>query len=184
MKKVIVIIVMLCAVFAVLGCSSLNTTNRNLRIPKEFPSFVKKALKGVKNDVLVGIGVANTSNFNMSKDASASRARTEISRQINTMVDDLVLARNDGERSFKENITVTITQSRLVDAKIIVQSQAKDGSIWTVVIMDKSNVINELNRASYSAKLVVPNMDAFSIDEYIDAVFARAIMQLYRANGR
>jgi hypothetical protein len=181
MRKIIKVIIVMSAMFAFLSCS---TTNRNMTIPANFPGPVKKALRNVPNDVLIGIGVAKFPMLNMSLNVSAARARAELSRQLNSIVHEIVLVNNDAEASFKETVIVTISQSTIVGSKIIVQHQARDGSMWTVVSLDKANVVNEIDQANSLARRTTSSTIPFNATDRIDAAFANAVAQKYQVNDR
>jgi len=193
MKRVIGVIVVLCVAFAFLGCGSqtvAKTTNQSSRVPSGFPDFVKDALKNVPEDVLVGIGVANNASPSQSMTISQTRARADISRQLNTMIQDMVRdyqasseIDRDAALSFQENITVALSKSTLVGSKIIHQDQTADGSVWTVVWLSKTDVAKEINQAQAAAKLAVPAMASFSAEDRMNEAFSRQASQEYQANG-
>jgi len=181
MKKKLYNAALLCQLFFFVGCSS--APDRNASIPVKFPAFVKNALKKIPGDVLVGIGVAESSNLSMGMNISASRARAEIARQLNSIVNEMIVVTNSNERTFKETITVTITRSYVSGSKIILQEQAGNGSIWTIVTLDKKNTFDEINMAQTHAKSAVPAMVSFNVGDRIDKAYANALTQKYQANG-
>ena len=197
-KLIAIVVVLLCA-----ACNPKNAGSQSMgsvsaptaegpvrNIPDNFPDFVKDALENAPDDVLVGIGVARSHMLNIAMTTSATRARVEISRQINIIVLDMVHnyvpggADPSATLSFQENITVTISQSMLVGSRIVRQDRAEDGSVWTVIFMDKANVIDEIGSAQEAARLAVPAMASFDARALIDTAFANATWQDFQANDR
>ena len=154
-----------------------------------YPRFVQDSLKNVPDDVLVGIGVANLAAINLAMTTSTSRALAEISRQMNTIVQEMVRtyqvsnnADSSAAMSFQETIIVTLSQSNLVDSRIVARDQAPDGSVWTVIWLDKANLTTALYQAQETAKQAVPGMDSFDAQDWLDPVFARTAAQEYQVN--
>ena len=203
MKKIIGLIVGLCLVLAFIGCNSQpatgtpagrtpqSTADMSGRVPGSFPQFVRDALRNVPDDVLVGIGVANMASISQSMTISATRARADISRQMNTMIRDMIRdyqASSEIDRnaalSFQENITVALSESRLVGARVVEQDQTPDGTVWTVVWLGKSDVINEINQAQAAARLAVPAMASFNAEARMNEAFAAQNAEPFVANDR
>jgi len=202
MKRVIGVIVALCVAFAFLSCGSQpktqpqsqpqpQTTDQSSRVPSGFPQFVKDALKNVPEDVLVGIGVANLASPSQSMTVSATRARADISRQMNTIIQDMVRDYQASSEvdpkaalSFQENITVALSKSTLVGSKVVEQDQTADKSVWTVVWLSKADVVNEINQAQAAARLATPAMASFSAEARMEEAFARQAAQEFQANDR
>jgi hypothetical protein len=199
MKKITVAVIVLCTMFAVIGCGSQTTApatasttiDQSSRVPSGFPDFVKAALKNVPDDVLVGIGVAKLASVSQSMTISSTRARADISRQLNTMVQDMVRDYQASSEvdpqaalSFQENITVALSKSTLVGSKVIEQDQTADGSVWTVVWLGKSDLASEINQAQAAARLAVPAMASFNAEDRMNEAFGRQAAQEYQANDR
>jgi len=204
MKRVVVGLVSLCMAFAVMGCASNAsangsgdqqtapaTTDQSGRVPGSFPAFIKEALRNVPDDVLVGIGVANLANVSQAMTISSTRARADISRQMDTMIQDMVRdyqasseVDHSAAISFQENITVALSQANLVGARVVEQDRTEDGSVWTVVWLDKASVANEINQAQAAAKLAVPAMASFSAEDRMNEAFDRQAGQDFVANDR
>ena len=195
MRKVAVIIIALCVAFAVIGCGTQpaatgpGATDQSARVPGGFPSFVRDALRNVPDDVLVGIGVARLASVSQSMTISATRARADISRQMSTMIQDMVRDYQASSEvdpgaalSFQENITVALSRSTLEGSRVVEQDQTADGSIWTVVWLDKQRVANEINQAQSAARLAVPAMASFNAEDRMNAAFANASAQPFQAN--
>ena len=201
MKKILVTIVALCLAITLVGCASTKsstpagsgatTSDRSSRVPGGFPQFVKDALKNVPDDVLVGIGVAKLASTSQSMTISATRGRADISRQMNTMIQDMVRDYQASSEvdpkaviSFQENITVALSKSTLVGSKVVEQDKTEDGSVWTVVWLGKSDVVNEITQAQAAARLAVPAMASFSAEERMNAAFATAAGRDFVANDQ
>lgn len=151
------------------------------RVPSAFPDFVKDAIMNAPEDVLVGIGTAKLASLSQSMTISATRARAEISRQMNTMVQDMVRDYQassevdpDSAISFQENITVALSKSTLTGSKIVESDQDANGNVWTVVHLGKADVVNEINQAQAAAKLAIPAMASFNAEDRMNAAFEKA----------
>jgi len=203
MKKIVVSIVVLCLAFVILGCQAQatvtvgptpgtpGTTDQISRVPGGFPQFVRDALRNVPDDVLVGIGVAKLQSVSQAMTISATRARADISRQMSSMIQDMVRDYQASSEvdpgaaiSFQENITVALSKSTLEGARVVEQDQTPDGTVWTVVWLDKNRVANEINQAQAAARLAVPAMASFNAEDRMNAAFANAAAQEYQANDR
>jgi hypothetical protein len=152
---------------------------------------VREALKNVPDDVLVGIGVAKLASLSQSMTVSSTRARADISRQMNTMVRDMVRDYQASSEvdpqaaiSFQENITVALSQATLTGARVVEQDQTEDGTVWTVVWLDKTALANNINQAQAAARLAVPAMASFNAEERMNAAFASQSAQPFVANDR
>ncbi|GHV83108.1 hypothetical protein AGMMS50212_04480 [Spirochaetia bacterium] len=144
------------------------------------PDFVQKALMGAGQDELIAIGAAKMSSISMSLTTANTRARAELSRQLNTMIKNMVTdytAESEGSPetavNFQENITQALSKSRLTGATVIAQDQGSDGTYWVVVSMSKSDVANEINEAAAQAKLNNSAMKAFDAQTRMEAAFAK-----------
>jgi hypothetical protein len=186
MKKIAVVFIALCVLFAVVGCAK---PKEDSRIPGGFPQFVRDALRNQPEDVLVGIGSSNLTNVNQARNISTSRARAEISRQLNTMIQDMIRDYQAGSEedpsavlSFQENITVALSQSTLVGSTVVDQNEV-DGVVWTIVHLGKADVVNEINQAQAAAKLAVPAMASFNAEERMNEAFARQSTQPFQVYG-
>jgi len=73
--------------------------------------------------------------------------------------------------SFQENITVALSQARLVGASIIEEDEDTNGNYWTAVMLSKNGAVNEINQAVAAAKLKVPKMASFDAENRMNAAF-------------
>jgi hypothetical protein len=205
-RSICIIAVLLTAVMLLAACASsgtktktttttttttvvTTTTGRN--VPSRFPDFVKNAIKNAPEDALVGIGMANLASASQSMTISATRARAEISRQMNTMIQDMVRdyqASSEVDRnsaiSFQENITVALSKSSLSGSRIVDADFDDGGNCWTVVQFGKSNIVQEINQAQAAAKLAVPAMASFNAEERMNAAMDKAFGQEVQVGDR
>ena len=154
------------------------------RIAGNVPDFVRQAVAAVPADSLIGIGTAKLATLSYSRSVATTRARAEISRQMITMVREMVrdyTASSEIDsatvRSFEFNITGILSQSRLQGATVIAEDMDANGSYWVEVQLTKTNVAAEINQAAAAAKLAVPAMLSFNQDRMMNAAIERA----YRA---
>jgi len=191
MKKIIAITVTLCFALSFMGCGSSpkksdTTATTEAKLPERkvggvVPQFVKDTLKKAPEDVLIGIGTAKAASMSLARSTAATRARAEISRIMNTMVQDMVRDYSAGSEvdpkaalSFQENITVALSKSTLTGSTIINEDQDENGNYWVVVMLSKANTVAEITQAQAAARLAVPAMASFSAEERMNAAFDRA----------
>jgi hypothetical protein len=167
------------------SCSSTGGTTTR-RIDSKIPKSIQESVKNVPQDTLVGIGTANMASLSQSRTISATRARAELSRQMDTIVQDMIRdytasseVDHSASLSFQENITVALSQSRLIGSSIIVEDQDDKGNYWTAVMLNKSGVVSEINQAVSAAKLRVPAMASFDAENRMNAAFDK----YYSRNG-
>ena len=191
MKKIIGITVVLCITLAIIGCATQPKTTTTTGAPatsaKErkvggsVPQFVKDALKKAPEDALVGIGTAKLATLSLSRTTATTRARAEISRQLNTMIQDMVRDYSAGSEvdpkaaiAFQENMTVALSKSTLTGSVPVEEDYDDSGNYWVVVMLSKANTVNEINQAQAAAKLAVPALTSFYAEERMNDAFDRA----------
>jgi len=179
MKKVASVLAVLLFAFAIIACGSTPAKAPERTIPSGFPAFVRDAIRNAPEDVLVGIGMANMATPSQSMTISETRARADLSRQMNTMIQDMVRdyqASSEVDHSaalaFQENITVALSQSRL-QGSTRADQDIVDGTVWTVMYLGKNNVAQEINQAQAAAKLAVPAMASFNAEARMNAAFEK-----------
>jgi len=199
MKKIVGICTALIMAAALFGCASKPktttttttttvtttttspaTATKERKVGGNVPQFVKDALKKAPEDALVGIGTARAASLSLARTTATTRARAEISRQLNTMIQDMIRDYSAGSEvdpsaalSFQENITVALSKSTLTGS-VPVEEDEVDGQYWVVVMLSKSNAVTEINQAQAAAKLAVPAMASFSAEARMNAAFDRA----------
>jgi len=183
MKKSVIVIVALLLVIAFVGCGSAPAAapaSQERNVPGSFPEFAKKAVKNAPEDALIGIGTAKLASLSQSRTVAATRARAEISRQLNTMVQDMVRDYQASSEvdpqaalSFQENMTVALSKSTLTGSRIADEDSDASGNWWVVVILDKTSVVNEINQAQAAARLAIPAMASFNAEARMNEAFGR-----------
>jgi len=160
------------------GNTSASVNQIGRRTNSGIPKSIRDAISKVPEDALVGVGTAKMASLNQSRTISSTRARAELSRQMDTIVRDMVRDYTAGSEvdrsavlSFQENITVALSQARLVGASIIEEDQDANGNYWTAVTLSKTGAVNEINQAVAAAKLRVPAMASFSAESRMNTAF-------------
>jgi hypothetical protein len=179
-RNLLISVILLTFVILIASCSSAS----GRRVESKMPKSIVETLKNIPEDSLVGIGTANMASLSQSRTVSATRARAELSRQMDSIVRDMVRDYTAGSEvdhsavlSFQENITVALSQSRLLGSSIVVEDEDKDGSYWTAIMLDKTGVVNEINQAVSAAKLRVPAMASFDAESRMNDAFDRYYRQ-------
>jgi hypothetical protein len=190
MKKIIGIAVVLCFVLGFSGCASSGktadksgkggTAKVERKIGGNVPQFVKDAVKNTPEDALIGIGTARAASLSLARTTATTRARAEISRQMNTIIQDMIRDYSAGSEiepktalSYQENITVALSKTTLVGSTIIEEDTDKDGNYWVVVMLSKANTVNEINQAQAAARLAVPAMASFNAEDRMNRAFEK-----------
>jgi hypothetical protein len=197
MKKIIGITVALCCALIFVGCGSspkttttttkttttttTTTSKPERKMSGNIPQFVKDWNKNVPEDALVGIGTARAQSLNLARTTATTRARAEISRQLNTMIQDMVRDYSAGSEvdtkaalSFQENFTLALSKSTLTGSTIVDEDQDDNGNYWVMVMLSKTNIAKGLTQAQAAARLAVPAMASFSAEDRMNAAFDRA----------
>jgi len=191
MKKACLFAFTLLLVFAVVSCgtTSSSTNQTSTKAPERkvgtgIPQFVKDAIKTAPEDALIGIGTAKMGTLSLSRTAAMTRARAEISRQMNTMIQDMVRDYTASSEmdpsatiSFTENMTVALSKAELKGASSVAEDEDEKGQYWVVVMLSKTSTVAEINQAQAAAKLAVPAMASFNAEDRMNAAFAKATSQ-------
>ena len=183
MKKNLFISVCLLAVLFMSCATAANKSSSQGRsVSNRIPQVVRDAVKNAPEDALVGIGTARMASLNQSRTISATRARAEISRQMDTIIRDMVRDYTAGSEvdhsavvSFQENITVALSQSRLQGASIVDELEDERGNYWTIVMLSKTSTVAEINQAVAASKLAVPAMASFNAEDRMNAAFDKFV---------
>lgn len=135
------------------------------------PDFVKTALRDVPEDAMVGVGTAEKlASVNQSKILAQTNARGDLCHQLDEMLYEMIWDYQyySDEVSlldmlaFKGQITVALSKSALTGSWVVVD-QDPDGYYWAVIMLSKSGVTTEINRAVATAKTAVPAMSSFAV---------------------
>jgi hypothetical protein len=150
------------------------------KVDSRVPQFVKDAVKNAPEDALVGIGTARMASLSQSRTISATRARAELARQMDTIIRAMIRDYTAGSEvdhsavlSFQENITVALSQARLQGSSVVNEDVDEAGNYWTVVMLNKTRVVQEINQAVSAAKLAVPAMASFNAEDRMNDAFDR-----------
>jgi PBP1b-binding outer membrane lipoprotein LpoB len=152
------------------------------KVNTRIPQFARDAVKKTPEGVLVGIGTARMATTSQSMTTASARARAEISRQMITMVEDMIrdfTAGSEVDRSsvlqFSENISVLLSKSTLQGSSVVDIDFDDNGNAWSVVMFGRTNTENEIKQAQAQAKLAVPKMASFDAEERMHAAFDRVL---------
>ncbi|MCL2127363.1 MAG: hypothetical protein FWH38_03835 [Treponema sp.] len=201
MKKNLFIFLIVLAVVLAASCASTGKTTTTTvtttttttttepatperKVNSGIPQFVKDAIKKTPEDALIGIGTARAASLSLARTTSATRARAEISRQMNTMIQDMVRDYSAGSEvdpqaalSFQENITVALSKSTLTGASIAEEDIDDNNNYWTVVVLSKASAVQEITQAQSAAKLAVPAMASFNAEDRMNAAFDKVFAE-------
>lgn len=189
MKKTFLIIAALLAVLLAVSCATSSPASSGpqaseRKVGAGIPQFVKDAIKTAPEDALIGIGTAKMGTLSLSRTTAMTRARAEISRQMSTMIQDMVRDYTASSEmdpsatiSFTENMTVALSKAELKGASSVAEDQDENGNYWVVVMLTKQNTVTEINQAQAAAKLAVPAMASFNAEDRMNAAFANAANQ-------
>ena len=126
--------------------------------------FIRDVRRNAPEDALLGIGTSTHSNRAMARTVAETRARAEITRQLDVSVRNMItdyIAGSEAEPeallSFQENITQTLATSQLRGA-VIRDEMSIGGEQITIVMLSSSNVANEIMTASQAASQLAPHM--------------------------
>jgi purine-nucleoside phosphorylase len=136
-------------------------------------------------DVLIGIGAfkvgSNPANMSKGKTNAELRARADISRQLQSIVKDMITDYTAGSEldesaalSFQENITQALSKAELKGAKTIEMQTDDNGLLWVVMEYSKSAAATDYSAAQAAAKLAVPAAAAFDALSRMDNAFDKA----------
>jgi hypothetical protein len=189
MKRIFGLCLAALLVLGLFSCASTGSSGGNpaapasrsapgRRISGGVPEFVRDAVRNAPEDALVGIGTANLASISQSRVIAATRGRAEISRQMDTVVRDMVRDFQASSEldpasalSFQENFTLTLSQSRLVGSSVVDEDVDGNGNYWCVVMLTKGEAVKEINQAAAQAKLRVPAAASFDAEWRMNDAF-------------
>jgi hypothetical protein len=184
MKKSFVLGAAIILLLSLAGCASAPRASDSSKKLNGVPDFVNEAYMNASEDVLVGIGTYRIGNdmtkMGTGKTFAETRARADLSRQLSTIVKDMV---NDytatseidpsAALSFQENITQTLSKAELKGSRVVMLQQDDNGLLWVVMEFSKSAAENEVNQAANAAKLAIPAAAAFDALQRMDTAFSK-----------
>jgi len=181
-------LILLMAVGTALLLSSCSSFINVVVVPKDAPKEVKQAVRKAPNSALIGIGkTTGTGSANLSETVAVARARTLISRQLNTMVRDMISMYQAGSTldpsaalAFEENITVLLSESTLIGSTVLCQTKDSSNTYWAVVGLTKKEAKIEIERIQNLAKqrmVSQPIVNNVDITINFDNVFDMAVSE-------
>ncbi|MDR2658784.1 MAG: hypothetical protein LBC27_02180 [Spirochaetaceae bacterium] len=164
------------------GGLSFSGSKSSGRTLQGVPNFVNDAYKNASEDNIVGIGAykvgTDMAKMGKAKTFAETRARADISRQLNSIVRDMVTDYTaaseldpDAAVSFQEEIVQNLSKSELKGAKIIRMELDNSGVLWLVMEYSKSAAIRDVDQAANAARLAVPAAAAFNALERMNTAF-------------
>jgi hypothetical protein len=121
----------------------------------------------------------DTSRLAIGKTIAETRARADISRQLQSIMKDMVTdytATSEMDPSavisFQEVITQSLSKSDLRGSKTVAMN-TENGVLWVVMEYSKSAAASDYNAAAAAAKLAVPAAAAFNALTRMDAAFSK-----------
>ena len=150
MKKALLMVLAVALAFAAFGCKS----NSAPRVSD--PNMPPWMNESPPEDVIWGIGVSENQQIQMRMTMADARARQDISRQLNTLVQGMVTdyareaggINNSAAMQFAESVSRQVTQSQLQGAIRDVSWTTPDGRIlWTRLKMSKADAASVVKAA-------------------------------------
>jgi hypothetical protein len=154
------------------------------KIGGNVPQFVKDAVKNAPEDALVGIGTARMSSTSQSRTFAATRARAEISRQILTLMQDMIRDYTassevdpDTAIAYQENFTLALSKSALQGSSVVNEDMDDNKAYWVVVMMPWDGAKKEISQAAAQAKLAVPKAASLDAEKRMGDAFDKLVGQ-------
>jgi hypothetical protein len=157
MKKTFVLLIL---AFLAFGCATRPASAPASHGPVDLPPWINDT---APEDVLWGIGTAKQSSAQMSVTLSETRARADIARQLNTIVEGMITdytrdanmgTANQASIGLQESINRQLSQAQLTGARRDQLWTAPDGTFWARVVYSKADAAKF---AADSIKNVVDN---------------------------
>ncbi|MDR0997659.1 MAG: hypothetical protein LBL70_01210 [Treponema sp.] len=160
MKKIFPMVAVLFLALLAFGCASQPASGSAASAPVSLPPWINET---APEDALWGVGSAKQSSTQMSMTMAETRARADISRQLNTIVEGMITdytrdanmgTANQASIGLQETINRQLSQAQLVGARRDQLWTAPDGTLWARVVYNKSDAAKF---AADSVKNVVDN---------------------------
>ncbi|MDR0449979.1 MAG: LPP20 family lipoprotein [Treponema sp.] len=161
MKKIFPLTAALFLALSAFGCKSQPASTAPG--PVTLPPWINDT---APEDVLWGIGSARQSSSQMSMTTAETRARADIARQLNTVVEGMITdytrdanmgTANQATIGLQESINRQLSQAQLTGARRDQLWTAPDGTFWARVVYSKADAAKF---AADSIKNVVDNEEA------------------------
>jgi hypothetical protein len=148
------------------------------KVADNVPDAIKKAVMEAPGDVIIGIGAAKQATLPMSLTAAEQRARLDITKQINSVTEKMVInytdssgIGSDDKVLFTETITRTISKANLDGSTVIGRGTDDDGYAWCAVSIPKEKVADQIYHARNESIVTVPAMGSFKTEDYFEEAF-------------
>jgi hypothetical protein len=160
MKKTLSVCAALFLALLALGCKSQPFPAAASQVPANLPPWINDS---APEDTLWGIGSAKQSSTQTSMTISEARARADIARQLNTIVEGMITdytrdanmgTSNEASLGLQESINRQLSQAQLSAARRDQLWTAPDGTLWARVVYSKADAAKF---AADSIKNVVDN---------------------------
>jgi hypothetical protein len=145
MKKIFPVITVLLLGLLAFGCKSQPVSDSAASGPVTLPPWINEV---PPEDVLWGIGSAKQSSIEMSRTTADTRARGDIARQLNTVVEGMITdytrdanmgTANQASIDLQESINRQLSQAQLTGARRDQLWTAPDGTFWARVVYSKAD---------------------------------------------
>jgi hypothetical protein len=142
--------------------------------PTNFPSWVLNPPKG-KNEVCAVGSYKMKGNISMAQQTSTSRARDELSRQIQvftkSMIKDYIEEGETGGESFTEELVTSVSKqvsSMSLSGTAAAKQEVAEGTMYTLVCLDTekfASAFDDMNEVSEKAKQALRTRAKAGFDE-------------------
>jgi len=182
-----IIIILIILIMAVVLVSCVKKTSKpsakpsatpQRKIAGNVPKSLKEAIMKAPDDVIIGVGAARMATQSMAMTVAQTRARADISRQINSVVQTMVTkytadsnASPEDKVVFTETITVQTSSATLNDTVVLEIDTDNDGYTWAAVSIKKESVADQISHSAAEAIITVPAMSSFDAKASFNEVF-------------
>ena len=126
--------------------------------------FIREVRRGAPENALLGIGTSNHTNRGLARTTAETRARAEIARQVEVVINNMILDYTAGSEaqqaallSFQQNVTSSLAQQTQRGA--IIQDETNIGGEQIVIVVLTTDALkNGVMGASQSAAALAPHM--------------------------
>jgi len=161
MKKIGVLVAVLCAALVVVGCTSLPSASEGMASAKN------KAPEGAV------VGQATGSSLKQAEDSAKSQIARAMTFIVKDMVDAAVAAgkiQQTAADDFRAGVNTTMRNSGLPGTQKVESGEGKGKQFYAVYYMEKADVVKVINSAVTAAKAQHPQAASFTTDG-IDAAY-------------